>query len=95
MTLNLSAECSVCGCTGLHACIGYKPKPLTPEEERRINEKLEELFSRVVDEEAAFVSEQMSRAFYRENPRPAEELLEESKARRIKLMRQLRFSSSI
>ncbi|MNE22879.1 hypothetical protein D3C77_818610 [compost metagenome] len=51
MTLNLFAECSVCGCTGLHACIGYKPKPLTPEEEAEFDRKLNEIFSRVAEEE--------------------------------------------
>lgn len=51
MTLNLFAECSVCGCVGLHACIGYKPKPLTLEEEEEFNRKLDELLKRVADEE--------------------------------------------
>lgn len=47
----LSSECSKCGCTGLHACIGYRPEPRTPEEEARFTEALHRAFQCVAEEE--------------------------------------------
>lgn len=51
MTLFAESECPRCGCTGLHACIGHKPKPMTPKEEKEFNKKLDEIFRRVAEEE--------------------------------------------
>jgi len=47
----LDSECPRCGCTGLHACIGYRPPPITPEEEARLNATLDRIFRRVAEEE--------------------------------------------
>ena len=47
----LDGECSRCGCTGLHACIGHRPAPITPEEQARLEATLDKIFRRVADEE--------------------------------------------
>lgn len=36
-------ECSICGCKGIHACIGHK-HVWTQEEEERFHKLLEEIF---------------------------------------------------
>ena len=36
--------CSLCGCTGWHACIGRRLPPPTPEEEARISTALDKIF---------------------------------------------------
>jgi hypothetical protein len=33
-------KCSVCGCEGIHACIGHKPAPWTAEDKARLFEAL-------------------------------------------------------
>jgi len=33
------AACPRCGCSGIHACIGFKPPKLTLEEERKYKEE--------------------------------------------------------
>lgn len=47
----MNYECSKCGCTGLHACIGRRLPPPTPEDEARLTAAMEKIFGRVADEE--------------------------------------------
>lgn len=42
----LSGGCSRCGCTGLHACVGRRLPPPTPEAEARLTETLERIFGK-------------------------------------------------
>lgn len=41
------APCPVCGISGLHACLGYKPEEMTPERESAFKEKLANLVDEV------------------------------------------------
>lgn len=47
----MNYECSKCGCTGLHACIGRRLPPPTPEDEARLTAALEKIFGQVAKEE--------------------------------------------
>lgn len=44
-------ECPRCGCSGVHACIGKRLPPPTPEEEAAMTKALEEIFKQVAEEE--------------------------------------------
>lgn len=33
-------QCSKCGCRGIHACIGYKMPPMTPEKKAELMEAI-------------------------------------------------------
>lgn len=46
------AECSKCGCSGLHACPGYRIPPPTPEDEARLENALRTIFAEVAREES-------------------------------------------
>ncbi len=37
-------ECSKCGCKGLHACIGKRLEPMTPEREAEFRAALQKVF---------------------------------------------------
>lgn len=40
----MSGTCSVCGCSGLHACPGYPMKPWTIEEQAYLENALRDIF---------------------------------------------------
>ncbi len=44
-------ECPRCGCSGIHACIGRRLPPPTPEEEAATTKALENIFRDVASEE--------------------------------------------
>lgn len=46
-------ECPRCGCSGVHACIGKRLPPPTPEEEAAMTKALEQIFKQVAEDEAA------------------------------------------
>ena len=47
----LDHECPRCGCTGLHACIGYRPAAPTPEDEARLTAAMQKIFGQIAEEE--------------------------------------------
>lgn len=53
--LEMGGTCSVCGCSGLHACPGYMMKPWTPEEEAHLENVLRTIFG---EEKAAREAEE-------------------------------------
>lgn len=47
-------ECPICGCKGIHACIGYKPVPLTPEELKEFDKTLQEIVKQIKKDEEGY-----------------------------------------
>jgi len=60
----MESECSICGCRGLHACLGYKPRPWTPEERARFEQSMKDFCDLIAQKEneetLSFVSDRVN-----------------------------------